>query len=128
MKGVRLAARGIDQRNEAIKILGTYVSYNNGIKGESNFLKVGYNVQIVPKLWCFWNLTLEQRIVVFKGLSISKIVFQALIATIPNHIFKALETTQTPFLWNIINPKLKHKTIITNFKEWGLKMLIYKIN
>ena len=122
MKGVRLAARGIDQRNEAIKILGTYVSYNNGIKGESN------NVQIVPKLWRFWNLTLEQRIVVFKGLSISKIVFQALIATIPNHIFKALETTQTPFLWNVTNPKLKQKTIIKNFREWGLKMLIYEIN
>ena len=116
-----MAVCRIDQRNELIKILGTCVSYNNEIKVASNFLKVGSNVKTVLKLWRFWNLTLEQRIVVFKSLSISKTVFQALIATIPSHIFKALETIQTPFLWNNTNPKLKHKTIIKNFREWGLK-------
>ena len=53
LKGVRLAVCRIDQRNEVIKILGTYVSYNNGIKVASNFLKVGSNVQTVLNLWHF---------------------------------------------------------------------------
>ena len=95
LKGVQLAVCGmkrIDLCYETIKILGTYFSYINTIKEESNFLKVVSNVQTVLKLWQFRNLTLEERIVVFKSLAISKIVFQALIATVPSHIIKHLET------------------------------------
>ena len=44
------AMKCTDLRNEAIKTLGTYFSYNNTIKEESNFPKVGSNVQIVLKL------------------------------------------------------------------------------
>ena len=53
---VRLAVCGMkctDLGNEAIKILGTYFSYNNTIKEESNFLKVVSHVQTVVKLWRF---------------------------------------------------------------------------
>ena len=70
LKSVQLAACGmkcIGLRNEPIKVLGTYFSYNNRIKEESNFLKVASNVQTVLKLWRFQNLTLEGRIVVFIG-------------------------------------------------------------
>ena len=56
--------RCIDFCNEAIKILGTYFSYNSRIK----------------------------RIVVVKSLTISKIVFQALIAPVPTHVINTLET------------------------------------
>ena len=56
------------------------------------------------------NLTLDGRIVVFKGLAISKIIFQALIATVPSHI-KTLETIRTSFLWNNTNPKIKHRLV-----------------
>ena len=114
LKGVQLAVCGIkciDLRNEAVKILGTYFSYSNTIKEESNFLKVVSNVSTVLKLWRFRNLTLEKRIVVFKSLAISKIIFQLLIATVPSHITEAFETIQT----------LKHKTISKNFREGGLK-------
>ena len=44
------AMKWTDLRNEAIETLGTYFSYNNTIKEESNFPKVGSNVQIVLKL------------------------------------------------------------------------------
>ena len=108
--------KGIDLSNEAIKILGTYFSYNNTIKEESNFLKVASNVETR-----FPNLTLEGRIVVFKSLAISKIIFQALTATVPSHIIKALEAIQTSFLWNNNNPKIKHKTICKNFRKGRLK-------
>ena len=67
----------IDLRNEAIIILGTYFSYNNTIKEESIFPKVGSNVQTVQN-FRFQNLTLEGRIIVFKRVAISKLVFQAL--------------------------------------------------
>ena len=96
LNGVQLAVYGrkyINLRNEVIKILGTYFWYNKMIREESNFLKVVSNGQNVLKLWWLRNLTLEERIVVFKSLAISKIIFQALIATVPSHI-KVLETIQ----------------------------------
>ena len=63
-KGARLAVcdmKCIDQRNEAIKILGTFVSYNNRIKGESHFLKVGSNVQAVINSGIFEILLLKEE-------------------------------------------------------------------
>ena len=113
--------RCIDLCNEAIKILGTYFSYNRRIKEECNFLKTVSNVQSVLNLWQYRNLTLEGQIVVFKSLAISKIVFQALIAPVPTHVIKALETIQTSFLWNNSNPKIKHKTLCKRYENGGLK-------
>ena len=103
--------------NAGIKILGIYFSYNNTINEESNFLKVVSNAQTVLKLGRFQNLSLEGKRVVFKSLAISKIVFQAPIATVPSYITKALETVQTFFLWNNTNPKIKHKTICKSFRR-----------
>ena len=88
-----------------LKFSGTYFSHNNTIKGESNFLKVICNMHIVLKLWQFRDLTLKGRIVVFKSLAISKVVFQALIVTVPSHIIKAIKTIQTFSLWNTLIPK-----------------------
>ena len=72
-------------------------------------------------LWWYQNLTLEGRIVVFKSLAISKIVFQALIAPVPTHVIKALETIQTSFLWNNSNPKIRDKTVCKRYENGGLK-------
>ena len=113
--------RCIDLCNKAIKILGTYFSYKCRIKEGCNFLKIVSNVQCVLNLWRYRNLTLEGRIVVFKSLAISKIVFQALIAPVPTHVIKALETIQTSFLWNNSNPKIKHKTLCKRYENGGLK-------
>ena len=113
--------RCIDLCNEAIKILGTHFSYNSRIKEECNFLKIVSNVQSVLNLWRHRNLTLAGRIVAFKSLAISKIVFQALIASVPTHITKALEAIQTSFLWSNPNPKIKHKTLCKRYENGGLK-------
>ena len=95
LKGVQVAVSGmrcIDLCNEAIKILGTYFSYNSIIKEECNFFKIVSNVQNVLNLWRYRNLTPEGRIVAFKSLEISKIVFQALTELVPTHVTKAIET------------------------------------
>ena len=131
MRGVQVAVCGmrcIDLCNDVIKILGTYFSYNSRIKEECSFRKIVSNIQSVLNLWQYQNLTFEGRVVVFKSLAISKIVFQALIAPVPTHVIKALETIQTSFLWNNSNPKIKHKTLCKRYENGGLKMLTYRIN
>ena len=49
------------------------------------------------KLWKMRNLTLEWRIVIFKTLAVSNIVFKLLINIIPNHIIFELIIFQKEF-------------------------------
>ena len=115
--------RCIDLCNEAIKIFGTYFSYNSRIKEECNFFKIVANAQSVINLWRYCNLILEGLTVAFKSLAISKIVFQALIEPVPTHVVKALEAIQTSFLWNNYNPRIKYKTLCKRYENGRLKML-----
>ena len=76
----------IDLRNEAIKILGVYFSYNQEIKDDKDFYNIIANIQGALNLWRIRNLTLEGRIVLFKTFAISKIVFLALLTKIPYQV------------------------------------------
>ena len=87
----------INLRNEAIKILGVYFSYNQKIK-DKNFYNIVSNIQGVLNLRRMRNLTLEGRIVVVKTLAISKIVFLALLTKIPHRVVKEWEKIQKSFL------------------------------
>ena len=75
------------------------------------------------------NLTLEGRMVVFKTLAISKIVFLALLIKIPNQVAKELEKKQNSFLWKNFASKIKHERACKDYKEGGLKTvdISYKI-
>ena len=75
-----------DLRNEAIKILGVYFSYNQKIKDDKNFYNIIANIQGALNLWRIINLLLEGRIILFKTLAISKIVFLALLTKIPYQV------------------------------------------
>ena len=91
LKGVQVALCGMkctDLRNEAIKILGAYFSYNQKINGNKNFYNIISNIQGVLSLWRMRNLRLEGRIVVFKTLAISKKVFLALLTKIPHQVVR----------------------------------------
>ena len=111
----------INLRNEAIKILGVYFSYNQKIKDDRNFYNIISNIQGVLNLWRMRNLTLEGRIVVFKTLAISKIVFLALLTKIPHQVVKELEKIQKSFLWKDSTPKIRHETTCKEYKDGGLK-------
>ena len=89
LKGILVTVRGmrcINLCNEAIKIFATHFSCNSKIKEECNFIKIFSDVQSGLELRRFRNLTLDDRIVVFKILAISKIIFQALIAPVPTQL------------------------------------------
>ena len=66
------------------------------------------------------NLALEGKIVIFKTLAISKIVFQSLTTPVPRHIVNELEKIQV-FLWKHYSPKTKHETLCNDYKGGGLK-------
>ena len=124
LKGVNRAVCGmksVDLKNDSVKILGTHFSYNDNIKNERNFVKIISDIQKILRLWNQRNLSLEGRVVIFKTLAISKLVYLALLIPIPNCIIKELETIQKIFIWQNKKPKIKHETLRMDFKNGGLK-------
>ena len=69
----------IDLNIDTLKILGTHFSYNEKLKEEKIFYRIVTDMQQVLKIWKMRRLTLEGKIVIFKTIAISKIVFQAFI-------------------------------------------------
>ena len=67
------------------------------------------------------NLALEGKIVIFKTLAISKIVFQSMIRLVPRHFVNEFERIQKAFLWKNSSPEIKHETLCNYYKGGGLK-------
>ena len=92
--------------NDTLKILGTQFSYNKKLNKEKNF-KTVTDIQRVLKIWKMRNLTLEKKIVIFKTIAISKIVFQSFITTVPKHIVNKLEKIQKTFFRKSSTPAVR---------------------
>ena len=88
LKGVEMAVCGmqtVDLTKGAIKILDIYFSYNINLMNQKNYCKAITSIHGILKLWRMRNLSIEGKIVVFKTLAISKLVYLALFTVIPNH-------------------------------------------
>ena len=100
LKGVQVAVCGmrcVNLKDDTLKILDTYFSYNEKMKEEKNFYTTMTNIQRVLKIRKMRNITLEVKIAIFKTLGISKIVFQSLITPVMN-----LKKYRRPFYGKII--------------------------
>ena len=123
LKSVKVAVCGmkcIDLCNDTIKITGIHFSYNKKKRNEKNFLDSITKIQNVLKVWRMRRYTLDGKIIVFKTLAISKIVFLSLISKVPTEIISELERIQKTFLWPS-KPKIKNETLCSDFKHGGLE-------
>ena len=105
---------------DTIKITGVHFSYNKTKQDEKNFLETITKIQNVLRTWRIWSLTLEGKIIVFKTLAISKIVYLSMMIKVPTEIIVELEKIQKRFIWPT-KPKIKNETISSDFKDGGLK-------
>ena len=123
LKSVNVAVCGIkciDLCNDTIKVTGIPFSYNKEKRNENKFLESITKIQNVLKVWRMRRLTLEGKIIVFKTLAISKIVFLSLISKVPTKFISQLERIQKTFL-RPSEPKIKNKTLFSDFKHGGLR-------
>ena len=121
---VKMAVCGInciDLTTETIKILGVHFSYNQKLKIQKNFVKSITNMQNVLNLWRMRNITLEGKIIIFKTLALSKIVYLTLITSFSKQLIEEIQRIQKAFIWNNLTPKIKHETLCNSFEEDGLK-------
>ena len=63
------------------------------------------------------QLTVEGRIVIFKTLAISKIVYLALLTNTPNIIIDELKKIEKKFIWNNSTLKIKQETLRMAYKN-----------
>ena len=107
---------------DTIKTLVVHFSCNGAIKVQNNFL---YTVKsIIQQVLRFWNSRLlfsEGRIIIFKTLAISKIVYLVFLTVIPNSLIEELQKLQKTFIWHCSHPNISHKTLCNNFENGGLK-------
>ena len=92
----------IDLKIDTLKILGTHFSYNEKLKEEKIFYKIVTDMQRVLKIWKIRRLTLEGKVVIFRTIAISKIVFQVFITTVPKHIVNELKKYKKLFFGIIL--------------------------
>ena len=94
LKGVLEAVcslKPIDLTTDTIKILGVHFSYNSTLKVQNNFLDTVKSIQQALRFWNRRILSLEGKMVIFKTLTISKIVYLAFLTVIPNSLIDELQ-------------------------------------
>ena len=104
----------VDLTKGTIKILGIHFSYNMNLMNQKNYCKAINSIYGILKLWRMRYLSIEGKIVVFKTLALSKLVYLALLTVIPNHTTEEAAKIQK-------SPKLKHETLRMEFRGGGLK-------
>ena len=85
---------------------------------QNNFLDTVKRIQQVLRLWKSGMLSLKGKVITFKTLAISKIVYLAFLTVIPNSL---IEELQKMFIWHSSHPKISHKTMCNNFENGGIK-------
>ena len=124
LKGVLEAVCGLKSINlttDTIKILGVHFSYNSTLKVQNSFLDTVKSIQQALRFWNRRILSLEGKIIIFKTLAISKIVYLAFLTVIPNSLIEELQRIQKTFIWHSSRPKISHKTLCNNVENGGLK-------
>ena len=106
---------------DTIRVTRLHFSYNTTKQGDKNFLETISKIQNVLKIWRMQSLTLEGKIIVFKTLAISKIVYLSMMIKVLTEIiveFKKYENSS----FGQLNQKLKTKQYLQISKTGVLKM------
>ena len=124
LKSVKVAVysmKCVDLCKDAMRITGIHFSNNKTKQDEKNFLETISKIQNVLKIWRMQSLTLEGKIIVFKTLAISKIVYLSMMIKVLTEIiveFKKYKNSS----FGQLNQKLKAKQYLQISKTGVLKM------
>ena len=67
------------------------------------------------------QLTLEERITVFKSLAVSKVIHLLLITKLHNNTIDLLHKIQKHFIWQGKKGKIKHSTLCISYEKGGIE-------
>ena len=106
-----------------IKVLGTFLSYNQNKNIEENFLSRIRKMKIKLNLWLSRDLTLYGRSLLAKTLGVSQLVYAASMLTVPSLVIKNVQTELFSFLWKNKKDKIKRTVMYQPLSEGGLNFV-----
>ena len=72
-------------------------------------------------MWGCRGLTLAGRILIFKSLALSKVLYTCTLTSFTKDFIKQLEDLRKNFIWNGRKLKIKHSTLIGDYVDGGYK-------
>jgi hypothetical protein len=105
------------------KALGIHFSNNGSIMYEKNFTKKLKELKMILGMWGQRDLSILGRIMVFKSLALSKVIYQCNNLTVPDDFIKDLNQLAFNFIWQYKKDKVKRTAIIADYDKGGLKMM-----
>ena len=103
----------------AIRTLGIFNSYDNDLEDKLNFLDKLKSVKGVMKTWEQRGLSLAGKILIFKSLALSKLLYASTMKCQNRQILGQINLMHENLIWNEKRPKIKHSTLIADYSEGG---------
>ena len=113
--------RWVNIANEAICTLGIFKSYDTDLVEKLNFLDNIKPLKDVIRAWEPRGLSLAGKILVFKTLVVSKLLYVCTFKILSIQIIESLNSIQKKFIWSKKQSKIKHSTLIADYKDGGYK-------
>ena len=107
----------IDIKTGAIRALGVFNSYDTDLVEKLNFLDNFKALVDVCNLWQYRGLSLTGKILIFKTVALSKLVYSCTMKTPSKNVVDQLNSIHKNFIWNNKKPKIKHSTLIADYEE-----------
>ena len=96
-------------------------SYDQSLADKYNFLNLITSVRDSLNIWKYRGLTLAGRIQIFKYLAVSKTLYACTMSSPSKRFIDQTNSSQKDFVWRGKRPKIKHSTLIGEYKEGGYK-------
>ena len=111
----------INIASEAIRTLGIFNSYDTDLVEKLNFLDNLKPLNDVIRAWEPRGLSLAGKILVFKTLAISKLLYVCTFKNPSSQIIESLNSILKKFIWSKKRSKIKHSTLIADYKDEGYR-------
>ena len=105
----------------AIRSLGIFNSYDTDLEEKLNFLDNLKSIKEILNIWKHRGLSLAGRILIFKSLTLSKVLYASTMKCPSKQVVDQLNVMQRGFIWNNKKPKIKHSTLVADYSEGGYK-------
>ena len=106
---------------ESIRILGVHFTYNSKLSLDKNIIVCIEKLHKIVRVWRMRCLSLLGKIIIFKSLALSKVIFIASMSCIPSDFLKTIENIHKDFIWDRKRPNIKHTTLVGDYSKGGLK-------
>ena len=111
----------IDLNCNAIRTLGIFNSYDSDLVEKINFLDNLKYLKKVLTLWEYSGLSLADKILVFKSLATSKLIYASTMKCPSKQILDQMNVVHKSFIWDNQKRKIKQSTPIADYSEGGYK-------